>query len=696
MFDVLHSQLIPGLKEASYNNRNLFKLMYGQDISTREMLDGIATLDQLLYTYPLIDSLYLYNGQKDYFISTSNGLQKSEDFFDKDVLNIVNKHGSNRIESYLPRDAVHYAQNTAIGSLPVLTLFMGIPTKDNRRLNGALISNIDVLELDKLLSTKYGSQSDEIFVINGQGELICQSNRGSNTDFNSIFPLLKKHGKERGTLITVNNQLVSYQFNYSLGWYFIGVIPLDHINQEIFTVSRTSFIIMLGILFLSVVLSYFATRKVYKPIDSLMHIMAGDVTTESSYTNRDSHEMSFISNKFKNILNRNISLEGTLLNLQDDYRLEILRSIIDGQEYHSWEEELSTEDMDLIRNPLSMFLIQIDNYYRIAQEMEPEALRSFRKSIVEIIQENIWDFTQTLVDMDNRNIICLFSGEPEEYLKVMEVIQTTLKQNLSCSVSISWIHRQNWNVLRLKEMYPKVLSAVGGKFSTGFGAIVPYSNQDKSSIIYPGDISDRLFQFMRQGDIAGVIKKLEELVNILKGGTYQDFIQFIRIFVYRILRFLKDRDVKEVQSLLQNIASSPQTLETLDNFKIVFQDILESVFKQLEKPGRKSITHFNLIHNYVEGHYKDVNCCVQSIADKLDLSPNYLRQIYKNHTGISLSDSLVSKRIDEACRLLLETCDSVKEIYEPAGFTNYNSFFTCFKRIKGETPAEFRRKSSKL
>lgn len=75
----------------------------------------------------------------------------------------------------------------------------------------------------------------------------------------------------------------------------------------------------------------------------------------------------------------------------------------------------------------------------------------------------------------------------------------------------------------------------------------------------------------------------------------------------------------------------------------------------------------------------------------MKMSINYIRQIYKDFSGNSLSDEINRLRVEEASRLLLDTNDAVKELYARAGFSNYNSFFSSFKKSKGMTPAVYRR-----
>lgn len=685
MFNVLHSQMIPGLKEASYNNHDFSRLMYADDLTNRELLDGIESLDNLLLSYPLINSLYIYNGQMEFFLTTSKGLEKAEDFFDKEVLNLVRNVDNNLINRYWPRTTERQLSYNESEEGPVLTLLIGTTKADQAPLKGAFISNIDVVELQKILDTKYNTNNDEIFIINDRGEWVCQSLDDSFVDIDPIYKKVSSMKSDAGTFTTMDNQLVSYKYNHRLGWYFIGVMSLDKTDSEMFSISRTVMGIMIILLFLSILLSYIASRHVYRPIDSLMKIFKKDGQNDQpEIMIGNSREFSFIADRYTHMLNEKTSLEDSL----DE---EIFRSLITGQEYHSWEEELNVADVEMLSKPLSLVLIQIDQYFKIIEDMKPLDFRLLRASIIETINKYLGSSNPIVVDMDARNIVCLIPRESSEFSDNIEQIQTEITRSNLCSVTISWVERENSEEITLNKMYLQVLSAVGGKFSLGLNRIIPYDNQDQSTIIFSRELADKLQQYLCLGNLPGALQKLEELKLILKDGTYQDFIQNVRIFSYRLMHFIKDRDQPEIQKVLQNIRTFPEHLETLDNFAVLFKSIIESIEKGIDSSGSKGREYYPQIDQLVRSQYKDANCCVQSIASDLGLSPNYIRQIYKNSTDHSLSDDLVLFRVEEACRLLNETNDPVKELYQLAGFTNYNSFFTSFKRIKGITPAAFRR-----
>ena len=81
----------------------------------------------------------------------------------------------------------------------------------------------------------------------------------------------------------------------------------------------------------------------------------------------------------------------------------------------------------------------------------------------------------------------------------------------------------------------------------------------------------------------------------------------------------------------------------------------------------------------------------QEIADYLYLSRPYLSSTFKQQAGISLSEYIARKKIEEAHRLLLYTKKSVLEISEGLGFSSQSHFANTFKKYMDCTPKSIRK-----
>lgn len=84
---------------------------------------------------------------------------------------------------------------------------------------------------------------------------------------------------------------------------------------------------------------------------------------------------------------------------------------------------------------------------------------------------------------------------------------------------------------------------------------------------------------------------------------------------------------------------------------------------------------------------------IDSLANLCHLSTTHFRRRFHETMGTSPLDFINSTRIDEACKLLKSTEDSILSISEQVGFRSISSFNRCFAKLMGESPREWRRKA---
>jgi AraC-like DNA-binding protein len=81
---------------------------------------------------------------------------------------------------------------------------------------------------------------------------------------------------------------------------------------------------------------------------------------------------------------------------------------------------------------------------------------------------------------------------------------------------------------------------------------------------------------------------------------------------------------------------------------------------------------------------------VQYIAGRMNLSPNYLSDLLRVHTGQNTQQHIHEKLIEKAKEKLSTTGLSVSEIAYALGFEHAQSFSTLFKKKTSVSPLEFR------
>lgn len=103
------------------------------------------------------------------------------------------------------------------------------------------------------------------------------------------------------------------------------------------------------------------------------------------------------------------------------------------------------------------------------------------------------------------------------------------------------------------------------------------------------------------------------------------------------------------------------------------------------------------VYDYIEQHFCE-EITLKSLSSIVHLSPNYFSCLFKELNGITLWDYITAKRIEKAARLIVSDAENgtVLQIATKCGFNNTANFNKAFKKQKGFTPSELRRKPELL
>jgi AraC-like DNA-binding protein len=93
-----------------------------------------------------------------------------------------------------------------------------------------------------------------------------------------------------------------------------------------------------------------------------------------------------------------------------------------------------------------------------------------------------------------------------------------------------------------------------------------------------------------------------------------------------------------------------------------------------------------------ERYYLESDLSLQSLADRVEISPHHLSQILNEKLEKSFYDYVNEQRVEYARQLLLrEPRRAIVNIAFESGYNSKNSFYNAFKRHTGTTPSEYRR-----
>lgn len=194
---------------------------------------------------------------------------------------------------------------------------------------------------------------------------------------------------------------------------------------------------------------------------------------------------------------------------------------------------------------------------------------------------------------------------------------------------------------------------------------------------------------MERQDKKGVEALLDELYAKLY--TPEKFYNITMELVCNISAMV--RDIKPGDKLflsnLKLLFDDIYRLETVQAMKTWIQYIIFDCI-DIIKPDEKDISPVIAeVLRFVGENYQS-HISLKVIADKYNMNPVYLGQLFKKNIGESFTNYLNEIRVQEAKKLLINSTLKVKEISERVGYLNLNYFYTVFRQITGSTPTAFR------
>ena len=115
--------------------------------------------------------------------------------------------------------------------------------------------------------------------------------------------------------------------------------------------------------------------------------------------------------------------------------------------------------------------------------------------------------------------------------------------------------------------------------------------------------------------------------------------------------------------------------------------ILEFFVKQNENPNYSAVQYVKF---YLEENYHQP-VELEQLSRKVGLSQNYLRSLFKEQVGKTVSEYSLDVRMKKACELLKDKTMKVKDVSLAVGYENVSYFGMLFQKKYGVTPNEYRK-----
>lgn len=330
--------------------------------------------------------------------------------------------------------------------------------------------------------------------------------------------------------------------------------------------------------------------------------------------------------------------------------------------------------------------------------------------------ENSKQISETAINLfidqlNSKNISYLFNGYMDEHLfliaspeltltlihRILNAVQNGVTQYFG--ITLNFLYTNAFSEFSdMKTQYEKLMGRVELLFYTSKDKPI-IDNIDHIKILSANN------QLLKNEYMPRLIDGIGQESFTLAQAVFNDIFDVFKEKNYtpRMLKLLVTQMFGELYNVFQYVFDAPEitlsygsfhesVLKTthIDGLKEIVLQMLRQIVQELGYIHNHQSRHvIKRAINFIEHNY-DQNISLEDVAKVINLSKQYVCNIFKKETGQNLSTYINQIRIEKAKQLLLNPANSNKDIYAMVGYSNQQYFTRVFKKITGMTTSEFK------
>ncbi|PRX61563.1 helix-turn-helix protein [Cohnella sp. SGD-V74] len=581
---------------------------------------------------------------------------------------------------------------------------------------GTIFITLNKRQLTDMLLTLTPRDQGSSFLMTEQGQWLLSSNGEVPSALEEAVrsQVLTYGGSTNSFLYKWDKTTYSVSFGNieRLGstWTFVSVAPLSAITAPVKVISQVIVWISLAGMLVAATLSWFASRKLYSPVNRLVQMIAGD-RNDGARANRED-EFAVIEAQWKHLTKERHSLMSRLSEQLPYLREGYLLQLVQGYLY-SFSEEKIRERMEqygwqVENKQFIALIIQLSGFANLQGRFYKgdEGLVTFvAANIVEELKDtgigqsiviNFHDLSiGLLLLVPDRTSMEQFRTELSAFCEnLIKAIQKVL--SLRVTISVSKSSSQAYQIPYLFEEARQALSHRDLLHDMQIIGLNPDRSSEQSQrYAYPFAVEKEILHALRMGMRNELPELLFQFMKELTAGGSKEMI--IRHGMLQLLA--------SVQHAIMKMGVSHETfagtglsarLSQLDDPDEMLRWFSEQVIQPFlnvwdEQQDAKLMHLVEKVIQYMQNHYmKDIS--LDSCAEQINIPSYTLSKTFKQVTGLNFIEYLTGIRIEKAKEFLQSTDLRINDVAERVGYQP-TYFNRIFKKLEGITPSQYREKN---
>lgn len=249
--------------------------------------------------------------------------------------------------------------------------------------------------------------------------------------------------------------------------------------------------------------------------------------------------------------------------------------------------------------------------------------------------------------------------------------------------------------VKLKTSYWKSLQALGYAFPEQAEPVTTYEDVLESSLLPCPPVPEQLQQdipnAVKFGNRAAFFEGCQMLFDWfssqgIRNATYMRMC--VLSLCYAILRGCRETEEPSYFEFT-NFQNELMTAQSLDELRTHFENFVEVRWLRQRDARQPRRALADRVAEVVRAHLSNIDFSLDDVAAVLFISPNYLRQLFKQETGQTFTEFLTAQRMQHAHMLLGNPQMRVSDAAEQCGYADSRYFSVCFKKYWHMTPSEY-------
>lgn len=595
--------------------------------------------------------------------------------------------------TFWPVDVLSNIPNDLYLFSPVYNTEFQYESQNASRISITLVDRETIHDLFRASQT---NSEESILLLNADKQLLTfLSPNASEDTIRQICDYIRSSTDTSEILhLTVNGvkNIIFVSQSVQTGLFYVRFLPEHVAYQPIYQMRDTCFAILAVALTLGVFLVCYGMKRSYAPIRSLADWLQSKQPTKLNAKN----ELLLFKKVFDDTFEQNSNMSELISHSKYGLIDHFLKDLICSN---------FSSEADFTAACQKLGIPFYGTYYAVAcvlveSNSEDDASIDFNL-ILDIIRNDLPEniciqvkdllFAGKLIIVINSN-----SSDLATYKSVVAMIKQRLLDhaNILTSIGMGSFYDSYEHV---GKSYLESINALDYRLIYGKDCLITQEmcNIDKTELIYPTEDICQLSAALLSKDADAASDVIYRLNAYAKSPHCT--LHSAKYICYDTFSVLKKMpafmNVGYYSSASENLDITKLTdYENIDEFFTALHRIIQTVIGQPKTIPSESDLGPQLVE-YIEQHCLSYNFQISTIAEHFSISAPSMRKVFREYTGIGISDYVTNIKMEKAMQLLRETDTSVQEIVMAIGNTDASAFIRLFKKKTGMTPGQYRKTS---